>query len=124
MGARPSPVSRLPARPFSCSPAIRGAEARSCRAISGRPTRLHGGQDTLHQRNAGRREAVGPTDRLAPLIERRKGRGYGNVTYWPRKARADAVSTRYVTSVERHHVSPVTVIDARTRVPAKKCGPP
>jgi hypothetical protein len=44
----------------------------------------------------------GPRDSLT--------RFYGNVTYFPRKSRADLVSRRRVTLVELHHPSPVIVV--------------
>ncbi len=49
---------------------------------------------------------------------------YGSATNWPRNARADAVSSRYVTLVARQTASPVIVVAAITSVFPRKFGPP
>ena len=49
---------------------------------------------------------------------------YGSVTYCPRKFRADSVSNRYTTFVDRQTASPVIVIAAMMFVEPRKFGPP
>jgi hypothetical protein len=127
-----------------------GARHRAALVVDGRVVRTpdtdQGGRSVCQgyrERAAARRlqrtpPGIGCTDRLG-RAQRGEGRGgnsghaesgpttvhhHGSVTNPPRNARADGVSRRYTTFVERHTASPVIVTAATTSVVPRKFGPP
>jgi Alcohol dehydrogenase GroES-like domain len=93
---------------------------RGGRCLTGdRPEVLPGGGPGSDPVPGGRtRSRKGRDRRLTP------GRRQGSSTYCARKVRADSVSSRYTTLVERQTASPVIVIAAMICELPRKLGPP